>query len=568
MFMEEKNTNNYSIDQMIEYYSLENAIKFEGKANPKNIIGKVISEFPEVKKNMNIIVTKINEITNKINKLSIKEQEQEIKKYLITKEKPKEKTLKDLPNADKRPVIMRFEPSPSGPLHIGHAYPLSLNCAYVDKYNGKMILRISDTNPENIDPKAYDMIHEDGKWLMNDFEFYIQSDRLENYYKYAKILIEKNKAYVCTCESENFKKFLDDKQNCPCRDITEKEQILRWEKMFNEFKQGEAILRFKTDMKHKNPAMRDFGLMRINESEHPRQGKKFRVWPLMNFSVAIDDMETNISHTLRGKDHADNAKKQALIHEVLNYETPYAINVGRINFLGFPVSCSKTKVLINEGKYENWYDVRIPFIPSLKRRGYLPETLKKFAIEIGVTQTDKTVDINEYFKTINAINKSLLDPNSKRFFFVKDPIKIKIKEAPKQKLKLKLHPEKELGYREFKTNQEFYISKEDYENIMKSNDKEIFRLMDCLNFTKINDELIFHSLEYEKYKDIGKMIIHWLPIEEITECKIIMNDNNLLNGFCEKNIELIKNEDIIQFERFGFCKLEDLNAKKFIFAHK
>jgi glutamyl-tRNA synthetase len=567
--MEEKNTNNYSIDQMIEYYSLENAIKFNGTANPKNIIGKIIGDFPEVKNNMKEITNKIQEIVNKINNYDLKKQEKEIKKFNLTKEKPKEKTLKELPNADKRPIVMRFEPSPSGPLHIGHAYPLSLNCAYVEKYNGKMILRISDTNPENIDPKAYDMIKEDGKWLIgNNFEFYIQSDRMESYYKYAKILIEKNKAYVCTCSSEDFKIYLEKKTDCPCRDLKIEENLIRWGKMLDGYEQGTAILRFKSDMAHKNPAMRDFGLMRINETEHPKQKKKYRVWPLMNFSVAIDDMETNVSHTLRGKDHADNAKKQAMMHEVLNYVTPDAINVGRINFIGFPVSCSKTKALIEQGVYENWEDVRIPFIPALKKRGYLPQTFKQFAVEVGVTQTDKTVEIEEYFKTLNAINKSLLDSNTKRFFFISDAIKINIKNAPKQKLKLKLHPEKDLGFRNFVTDENFYITKEDYEKIIKSNDKELFRLMDCLNFTKINDEFIFHSLEYDRFKDIGKIIIHWLPFKENVKCKVLMPNNKLNEGTCETNIELLENNDLIQFERFGFSRLHNKNEKIFIFAHK
>ena len=558
------------IKEKIKFYALENAIKFDGKANPKNLIGKIIADFPEVKKNMKNLMIEIEQIVNKINNLTIDDQEKEIKTFNFEKKTPqKEKTLKELQDVDKRDVVMRFEPSPSGPLHIGHAYTLSLNMAYVEKYNGKMILRISDTNPENIDPKAYDLIKEDADWILNkNYEFYIQSNRMDSYYKYAKILIEKNKAYVCTCSQEDFKNCLDNKTDCPCRNIKVEEQLIRWDKMLNEYEQGTAILRFKTDMQHKNPAMRDFGLMRINEFEHPLQKNKYRVWPLMNFSVSIDDMETNISHTLRGKDHADNAKKQALIHEVLNYDTPNAINVGRINFKGFPVSCSKTKALILEGKYENWEDVRIPFLRALRRRGYLPETLKQFAVDVGVTQTDKTVNIDEYFKTINSINKSLLDANAKRYFFIKDAKEIVIKNAPKLKLNLKLHPEKDLGNRNFITDESFLITNDDYENIIKSNDNDLFRLMDCLNFTKINDEFVFHSLEYEKFKDNGKFIIHWLPKKEKTQCKILMPDNNLIEGYCEDNIKDLNEKETIQFERVGFCKLENKKDMKFVYTHK
>ena len=131
-------------------------------------------------------------------------------------------------------------------------------------------------------------------------------------------------------------------------------------------------------MQHNNPAMRDFPLFRINNDEHPKTGKEFRVWPLMNFSVAIDDMDLGITHALRGKDHADNAKKQAFIHKALGVPTPEAVSVGRINFTeGVEVSCSKVKPKVESGFYNGWDDIRLPFMKALKRRGFQAEALRR-----------------------------------------------------------------------------------------------------------------------------------------------------------------------------------------------
>lgn len=561
------------MEEIIKKHALKNAIDFKGKANPKAIIGKLILEMPEIKKNIKNAFEKINQVVNEVNSMKINEQYNELKsKYPeILENKPKEKKeLKPLPNNDERPIVMRFEPSPSGPLHIGHAYPASLNYVYAIKNKGKMILRISDTNPENIDPEAYDLIKKDSDWLFEkNYTLFIQSDRMEIYYKRAKELIEKNAVYICSCKSEDFRELLSNGKQCLCRNLSIEDNLERWKMMLNEkYKQGEAVMRFKSDIKHKNPAMRDFPLMRINENEHPKQGNKYRVWPLMNFSVAIDDMEMNISHTLRGKDHADNAKKQEMIHNIFKFKTPTAINVGRINFVGFPVSCSKTKILINEGKYENWEDIRIPFLLPLKKRGYLSQTIRDFAIDVGVTQNDKTVSIEDYFKSLNSFNRTRLDSETERYFFINEPFKIQIKNAPIQSLKLNKHPDKKEGHRNFITDDLFYITKEDFEKIMDSDETQIFRLMDCLNFKKENESLIFHSLDYNNFKDKGKLIIHWLPEKKVIKCKIRMPDNKIIQGYCEKEIEKLDENKIIQFERFGFCKLINKEKLEFWFAHK
>lgn len=555
----------------IKKYSLQNAIKFNGKANPGAVIGHILAEKPELKKEIKEVAKKVNQTIKEINELSIEQQrsllEKEAPELLKEKEhKEKKRVLPELKNPKK--VVMRFEPSPSGPLHVGHAYVLSLNSEYCKKYKGKLILRIGDTNPENIYEPAYDLIKKDAEWITknNIKEILTQSDRLEIYYKYMEKLLDLEKAYICTCDPEKYKELITKQQPCPCREL--KKQKERWEKMFKGYKQGDAVARIKTDLNNKNPAMRDFPVFRINDSKHPKQKNKFRVWPLMNMAVTVDDIETNVTHVIRAKDHYDNAMRQKYIYEYLNKPFPEATFVGRINFEGMPVSCSKTRPLIENKTYQGWDDIRLPFLAALKRRGYTAEAFIKYAIDVGISLNDKTVTKEEFFKTINAFNKDFIDKTSHRYFFIKDPKEITIENAPEQDIELDLHPENKKGGRKFKTKEKFYITKEDF-NLFKDN--KIYRLMDCLNFKKEGNKLTFHSLDYEEYKNNGDKIIHWLPNEkDLLKIEVLTEENKLVKGLGESNLKNIKKDQVVQLERFGFVKLDQKEKDKltFWFTHK
>ncbi len=561
------------MEENIRKYALINALKFGGKANPGTIIGHLMKDDPTVKNNLKTINPLIQKIVAEVNSMNIESQKAMVEeKYpdaLEEKVHEKKEGLKDLPNVNGK-VVMRFAPSPSGPMHIGHAYVLSLNYEYIKKYGGELLLRIEDTNPENIDKIAYTQIPLDANWLCDDSikkkNILIQSERLNIYYTRAKELIEKNAAYICTCEQELFKSLLSSSTPCPCRNISVEESLKRYQMMFDYYKQGDAVMRFKSDITHKNPAMRDFPLMRINESEHPMQGTKYKVWPLMNFSVSVDDMETGVTHTLRAKDHADNALRQEMIHKVFGFSTPEAISVGRINFDGFDLSTTQTRLKIKEGLYSGWDDIRLPFLLALKRRGYKAAALRKFAVGIGVTKTDKTVAISEFFKTINSFNKEILEHISERYSFVKNPVKINVIDAPSMSVKMPLHPDNlKLGYRTFETNTDFYIASKDYEKIPQD---KIFRLMDCMNVSRKGDAFHFDSLEYEKYKEEGCcMIIHWLPFDEkqIVKAEVLLPDNEKREGFAEKTISKLKVDDVLQFERFGFVRFDRKVDDKYVF---
>jgi len=336
----------------------------------------------------------------------LEEQKKEFEKIKdILSEREEREGLSELPNAKK--VVMRFAPSPSGALHIGHAMTACLSFDYVMKYKGKFIVRIEDTNPDNIYPKAYKLIEKDSKWLFNNkAKIVIQSDRMELYYKYAKKLIESGNAYVCTCPGDDFREYSKNKKDCPCRNNDKKENLIRWDMMFDKsgYKPGEVVLRFKSDMKDKNPAMRDFPLARVNLTEHPRKKKKYRVWPLMNLAVPVDDIEMKMTHVIRAKEHRDNAQRQKMVYAALGEKYPWESYLGRYHFTDMELSASKITEGVESGKYSGWNDPKLPTIQALMKK-YKPNAFWKLAEHRGLSEVDKVMDKKDFFKLLDEFNK-------------------------------------------------------------------------------------------------------------------------------------------------------------------
>ena len=233
-------------------YALQNAIKFNGKASSGAIVGKLLSEHPELKSEMKTMGMEINKVVSEVNKMGLEEQKKQFNKYkdkIIVKKKIKKTGLPDLNNVGDK-IVMRFAPSPSGPMHLGHAYAVSPSSEYCRKYKGELILRIEDTNPENIYPDAYELLEQDAKWItMNNIsKVVIQSDRMGFYYDYAEKLIKWGNAYVCECDSDEFRKLVFKNKACPCRELSVDEQSKRYAKMFSTYNPGQAVMRLKTDL--------------------------------------------------------------------------------------------------------------------------------------------------------------------------------------------------------------------------------------------------------------------------------------------------------------------------------
>jgi glutamyl-tRNA synthetase len=393
-------------------YALKNAIEHDGKAFANSVLNSLFHEGLE-KSEIKNMMPLIQKAISDVNSLSMDEQKKKIEDFEKDIGHRKERVgLPDLPNAnEKTGVVMRFRPAPSGPLHVGHIISSMISSLFVKKYGGKFYIIIDDTNPEETLKEAYKNIKEDFDWLFgNVFQYINASDRMDSYYKCARELISKKSAYVCTCDNEGFKKLIEKSKPCPCRKLDAKENLERWDKMISKkgYKQGEAVLRFKSDINSPNPAMRDFPLARINEASHPLQGKKYRVWPLMNLSVAADDMDYGMTHVIRGKDHRDNAERQKMIYRALGKEKkfPWTFFMGRIKFTDLILSKRKIAAAIEKGEYEGFEYVMIPTIASLRKRGYKPEAFARFAEFRGLTEVDKVMGQKDFFSALDRFSRA------------------------------------------------------------------------------------------------------------------------------------------------------------------
>lgn len=407
----------------IKAYALKNAIEHCGKAQAGAVVSGLFNHGLE-KSGVGKIIPEIQKEIKRINSLNLEEQEKEFSdlKDLIGHRKERE-GLPELENV-KANFVVRFSPSPSGPMHIGHAITGMYSSLYAKKYKGKFYFRIEDTNPENIAPEAYKMLKDEADWLFgNVTEYIIQSDRMKEYYNTVEKLIGSGDCYVCTCEPEEFKELMLKKKACDCRDLSVKEQKERWKRMLDKkgYKVGEAVVRFKADLKSENPALRDFPLARINETKHPRQGKKYRVWPLMNLSVTVDDIEFKTTHAIRGKDHEDNAKKQKMMYKALKKDKAYPTNyfIGRYKFTDLEISATKTKEAIKAGRFSGWEDIRLPFMESLKKRGFQREAFEMLVIEKGLTGADKVISKEDFFENLAKFNREIVKGVAEKLDFEK-----------------------------------------------------------------------------------------------------------------------------------------------------
>jgi glutamyl-tRNA synthetase len=556
------------LKKTIYKYALLNAAKHKGNANPKAVIGSIMSNESELRKDAKKVGPMANYIVSSINKMSLEDQMKEIANLKIeveNKKKEKEEGLVDLSGGHEN-VVMRFAPNPSGPLHIGHARAAVPNGEYTKRYNGKLILRIEDTDPKRIYPPAYDMIQEDLEWLgVSIDEIYFQSDRFPIYYEYGEKLIGLGAAYMCTCDGGEFKKLKDECKPCPCRDNSIEENIKLW-KEFPSMESGQAVLRIKTDINHKNPAIRDWVAMRIEDTEHPRIGTKYRIYPMMNFSVAIDDHLMCLTHVLRGKDHLANSEKQKYLYEHMGWDMPEFIHYGRLKMEDISLSTSKALAGITEGLFTGWDDPRLGTLRAIAKRGIQSQAIYNLMMEIGVKMSDSAIS----WKKIYGLNRNILEEKANRYFFVSNPKKVKISHLNEKEIAIPeiisrpLHPDfLNRGNRNLSFDDEVYISNDDLTNGMS-------RLMDAVNIDIEGTEAKYISKSFEDAKEKKMRIIQWVPAKDNLKAKIIMDDASKVSGLCEADCKNLEIGDIVQFERFGFARFDKINNDEliFYFAHK
>jgi glutamyl-tRNA synthetase len=549
-----------NIQETLFLCALQNAVKHGGVPQAGAVVGMVMGGHPELRSRAKEVSALAKEAVAGVALLShdervamLKTRAPEMYASLFEKHEHK-KVLPDLEKAEKG-VAMRFAPNPSGPLHIGHARAAALNDAYVKQYGGRYILRIEDTDPKRVDPEAYETVQEDIRWLgLGITETVTQSDRLPLYYDICRQLIERKGAYVCTCDNERFKGLKMAKQACPCRDQTVEKNLELWQKMLDhEFKEGEATVRIRTDLDHPDPAMRDFPAFRILDSPpHPKV--KAHVYPLMNFSVVADDHLLGISHVIRGKDHIANTRRQKYIYDHMGWQVPVYRHYGRMGIEGVVLSTSQMRLGIKEGTYTGWDDIRLGTLRALARRGIRPEAVKNAMIAIGIGD----VDISFSWDNLYAENRKIVDPVANRYFFVPDPQKIEIIDAPTKEAHIPLHPSyPERGQRIQLFSGSTEISRNDLTPGL-----EMIRLKDLFN---VKIEWEGDSIKSTSYagdsiaesREKKVPIIQWSDPTYIP-C-LVKTPHGDVKGKCEAAVrkEIGK---VIQFERFGFVKIDSVDA--------
>jgi glutamyl-tRNA synthetase len=305
-------------------------------------------------------------------------------------------------------------------------------------------------------------------------------------------------------------------------------------------------------------------------------GSKYIVWPLYNLAAGIDDHLMGMTHIIRGKEHYTNMVRQKYMYEYLGWKYPEAIHYGRLKITGAFLSKSKIVLGIKEGIYTGFDDPRLGTFAALRKRGITPEAIKKMIFEVGIKSNDVTLS----WENLYSHNRKILDAVSNRYFFVPDPVELKVLQVPKSfHAKLLLHPEKpERGFREYTITPDdnektvsFWISKKDAEGMEAS---KVIRLMELFNIKVENKTgnsvtATFVSESYEDVRKIKVQLIQWIPKGEEFSCQVVMPDASVTEGFAESACKKLKPDAIIQFERFGFTRINEVNQKIIAYyAHK
>ena len=568
-------------EKFIKIIALKNSVEHGGKAQSDTVIGKFVGSKPELRSQIKVLIPGITTIVQEVNSLSLADQKSLLeelapknevakKKQVSGQQQQQQQQLPPLEGALQGKVVTRFPPEPNGYPHIGHAKAAIIDEEYARMYGGKLILRFDDTNPLNERMEYYDAIAEGLKWLGVKPDIVKNtSDDIELLHNHGRRLIELDGAYVCTCSQDIIHDLRARGVPCECR-RDPAIALDRIGKLFDgSYEQNEAIVRFKGDMADRNTAMRDPTLFRIIEHDHPRLGNRVRVWPTYDFAAPIEDSADGVTHALRTKEYElRNALYFAILGR-LNLRKPYLIEFSRLEFEGIPVSKRKIKPLIENGIIRSWDDPRLPTLAALRRRGFMPEAIRKFVLSLGLT----LADTKPPFESLEAFNRKIIDPISLRLFFVKNPVELHVSGALEMEVVLKNHPtDINLGMRTVKVGDRFYISEDDAAGLKVGDEIRLIELYN-VKVTSIdaqNGARLMITAEASG-DDIRQSLpkIQWIAKNDIIDYRVMIpkelymsedkyNTNSLevSQGFAESFASRLEPDSRVQFVRFGFCRID------------
>ena len=459
---------------------------------------------------------------------------------------------KDLAEGVYDTVHTRFPPEPNGYLHIGHAKSILLNYGLAEEYHGKFNMRFDDTNPTKEKVEFVDSIKKDIQWLGADWEdrLFFASDYFDQMYEYAVKLIKKGKAFVCDLSAEEIREYRgtlkEPGKNSPYRDRSVEENLELFENMKNgKYADGTKVLRAKIDMASPNINMRDPVIYRVAHMTHHNTGDKWCIYPMYDFAHPIEDAIEGITHsicTLEFEDHRP--LYDWVVRECEFPHPPKQIEFAKLYLTNVVTGKRYIKKLVEEGIVDGWDDPRLVSIAALRRRGFTPESIKKFVELCGISKSQSSVD----YAMLEYCIREDLKLSSSRMMAVLDPIKLVIDNYPEGQVEeltvINNLENEELGTRTVPFCRELYIDREDF---MEEPPKKYFRLfpgnevrlmqayfVTCTGFEKDeNGKVTVVHCTYDPETKSGsgftgrkvKGTIHWVPAPYAVKAEVRLYEN-------------------------------------------
>ena len=392
---------------------------------------------------------------------------------------------KDIEEGHCETIRTRFPPEPNGYLHIGHAKSILLNYGLAQKYNGKFNMRFDDTNPTKEKVEFVDAIKKDIQWLGADWEdrLFFASNYFDQMYEAAVKLIKKGKAYVCDLTAEQIREYrgtlTEPGKNSPYRDRSVEENLELFENMKNGmYEDGTKVLRAKIDMASPNMNMRDPVIYRVARIHHHNTGDKWCIYPMYDFAHPIEDAIEGITHSICTLEFEDHRPLYDWVLMELGYKdtpdgTPKQIEFAKLYLTNVVTGKRYIKRLVEDGIVDGWDDPRLVSIAALRRRGFTPESIKKFVELCGISKANSSVD----YAMLEYCIREDLKMKRPRTMAVLDPVKVVIDNYPEDQveyLDVVNNLENEaLGSRKVPFTKEIFIEREDF---MEEPPKKYFRM--------------------------------------------------------------------------------------------
>ena len=562
-------------------WALKNAVDHGGVAAVNAVMSKLMGTNPELRSRAAEVKRVVMEKVEQVNSMSPEEQASllaEIAPELLRKHEVGEvrRELPALPQAEQGRVVTRLPPEPSGFMHLGHAMAGLINEHYARRYGGKLWLRFEDTNPRKVKPIYYESFRQGYRWLgiVWDFEKN-NSDDMELFYRYAKTMVERGLLYPCFCTAEEMHRQRQTMTACKDRETEPSKALDLWDKAVSGgFREGEISFRLKGIPNSPNTALRDPVLFRIVDYPHPLKGRDYLLWPTYDFAAAVEDAVCGVTHVLRSSEFTFRDELQNLIRQHLGLRNPVYVEFARFEFKGTPTSKRVIRELIEKGLIRGWDDPRLSTIDGVKRRGIRPEAIREFtATYAGVSYAKKEYD----WSLLYSVNRKFLDASSRRLFFVPEPVRLHVENLDIQVVEAPYHPTQNLGTRKITVGKTVYIQGRDVQSL-KPGDVFRCKLLANVAVRRVEDGVVYGEAVGREPLP-GVRIVQWVP-EDAVHVKVFrygsllredgsfnMESVEVVDGLGEKAVLEVGYQEVVQFERFGFCIRDSREKPEFIYCH-